>query len=294
MISLKNISDVTHIRSAAFASVVVACILIVLKFFAWKLTHSVSLQGSLIDSLLDAFASFITMIAVYHATKPADKEHRFGHGKAESLAALGQALCICGTSLWVLYESKERFFAPEPIEDSEIGLVVMGIALALTIVLISYQTFIIRKTDSPVIAADRAHYELDFLINIAVMVSLVGSKFFHIEIIDPLFGILIGLYILWAALKITIKAFNVLMDRELEDKEREKILSIIKSHPEVLAVKDLRTRTSGLQQFFQFRLVLQRDTSLAQADYIAYDVEKEIAKAYPKSQVIIRLEPKKR
>lgn len=294
MINLRKISDTTHIRSAAFASVVVASILIVLKFFAWEITHSVSLQGSLIDSLLDALASLITMIAVYHATKPADKEHRFGHGKAESLAALGQTICICITSLWVLYEAKERFSTPEPIKESEIGIIIMGIAMILTMILIIYQAFVIKKTGSSAIAADRVHYQSDFLINGAVMVSLVGSKFFHLEILDSLFGVFIGLYILWTALKITVKAFNVLMDRELEDEEREKILSIIKSHPEVFNVKDLRTRTSGLQQFFQLRLLLQEELPLCQADQIACEVEKEIIKAYPKSQLIIRLEPIKK
>lgn len=287
-----NALDALHIQRAAFASVAVACILIGLKFFAWTLTHSVSLQGSLIDSLLDAFTSLINMIAVYHALKPADKEHRFGHGKAESLAALGQALCITATSLWVLYEAKERFFHPQPLEESETGLVVMILAMVLTFALITYQGRVIKKTGSAAIAADRTHYQSDFLINVAVVVSLVSSKFFQFEDLDSIIGIGIGLFILWAALRITFKAFNVLMDRELEDKEREGILSIMKSHPQVLDVKDLRTRTSGLQEFVQCRLLVQADLSLNDADQVALEVEAEVTKFYPKSQVMIRLVPR--
>ena len=131
---------------------------------------------------------------------------------------------------------------------------VISIAMVLTLLLISYQKYVVQKTGSTAIAADRIHYQSDILINGVVIVSLLCSKFFHLDAIDPVFGILIGLYILWMAWHITLTAFNVLMDRELDDEEREKILAIIKSHPEVIDVRDLRTRSSGLQQFFQLHL----------------------------------------
>jgi ferrous-iron efflux pump FieF len=231
------------------------------------------------------------MVAVYHALKPADAEHRFGHGKIESLAGLAQALCIGGASLWLLHEARERFINPEPVESTGLGLVVIGIAMILTAFLISYQKHVIKKTGSTAIAADRIHYQSDLLINSAVIISLLCAKFFHLEIIDPIFGVLIGIYILWMAWQITLQAFNVLMDRELDDEERKKILSIIKAHPEVIDVRDLRTRTSGLQQFFQLHLVMNPDISLRQADRVAEEVEQEVMKAYPKSQVMIRLVP---
>jgi ferrous-iron efflux pump FieF len=279
------------IRLATYASVAVAVLLIGLKCFAWWMTHSVSLQASLIDSLLDAFASIINMIAVYHALKPADKEHRFGHGKAESLAALGQALFIGASSLWLLHEAREHFITHQPIEASGIGLVVMGIAMVLTLFLITYQRYVVKKTGSSAIAADRAHYQSDLLINAAVIVSLLSYELFDFEEIDPLVGLGIGVYILWTAWHITAGAFNVLMDRELEEPTREKILAIIKSHPEVIDVRDLRTRSSGLQQFFQLHLVINPDVSLRQADRVAEEVEAEVLRAYPKSQVMIRLVP---
>lgn len=280
------------IRFATYASVTVACLLIILKAFGWWVTHSVSLQASLIDSLLDAIASIINMIAVYHALKPADAEHRFGHGKAESLAALGQALFIGASSLWLLYEAKDRFLMNEPIESTQTGLVVMIIAIVITLFLVAYQRHVVKKTKSSAIQADMLHYKSDLLINTAVIISLICADFFHVELIDPIFGLLIGLYILWTAWQITSHAFNVLMDRELDDEERKKILSIIHNHPEVLGVKDLRTRSSGLHQFFQLRLIMKSTLSLQKADLVADEVEEEVIKAYPKSQVMIRIVPK--
>lgn len=279
------------IRRATYASVTVAGILIAMKFFGWWVTHSVSLQASLIDSLLDAFASFINMIAVYHALKPADAEHRFGHGKAESLAALGQALFIGGSSFWLLHEAQERFVTHEPIESTGVGLAVVAAAIVITLFLVAYQQYVVKKTQSSAIAVDMLHYKSDLLINIAVIVSLFCAEFFHLELIDPIFGILIGIYILWTAWHITMQAFNVLMDRELDDEERIKILGIIKSHPEVLDVRDLRTRSSGLHQFFQLHLIMDPALSLRKADRIADEVEAEVMKAYPKCQVMIRLVP---
>ena len=286
-----NAADANLIQRATYASVGVAAILIGVKFFGWWITHSVSLQASLIDSLLDAFASVINMVAVYHALKPADKEHRFGHGKAESLAALGQAIFIAGSSLWLLFEAREHFLTPHPIEASEIGLVVMGIAMVITLSLIAYQGAVVKKTGSVAISADRVHYQSDLMINMAVIISLLSAEFFHFDMIDPICGLLIGVYILWTAWKITLHAFNVLMDRELEDEEREKILRIIKAHPEVISVRDLRTRSSGLQQFVQLRLLVEPTHSLPTAHAVAEAVEREIVRSYPHSQVMIRLVP---
>lgn len=287
-----NPHETNIIRFASYASVAVAGFLIILKLFAWWETHSVSLQGSLIDSLLDAFASLMNMIGIYHALKPADAEHRFGHGKAESLAALGQALFIGGSSFWLLHEAYNRFFLHQPLESTRLGILVMTVAILVTFCLVGYQQYVIKKTQSAAIKADMLHYKSDLLINAVVIFSLGSADIFHIEQIDSILGLLIGFYILWVAWKIVVQAFNVLMDRELDDGERDKILLIIKSHPEVIDVKDLRTRSSGLHQFFQLNLLMRPDLSLKQANLIVDEVEREVTKAYPKSQVMIRLVPK--
>jgi len=287
-----NSHETNIIRLASYASVIVAGFLIMVKFFAWWETHSVSLQASLIDSLLDALASLINMFGIYHALKPADAEHRFGHGKAESLAALGQALFIAGSSFWLLHEAYNRLFMHQPIESTKLGILVMVLAILVTLCLVSYQQYVIKKTQSAAIKADMLHYKSDLLINGAVIFSLISVDFFHIEQIDSILGLLIGLYILWTAWKIITQAFNVLMDRELDDEERDKILSIIKSHPEVIGVRDLRTRSSGLHQFFQLNLLMRSDLSLEEANIIADEIEKNVTEIYPKSQVMIRLLPK--
>ncbi len=286
-----DLYDARIIRRATYAAVSVASILIIMKFFAWWITHSVSLQASLIDSLLDAFASLVNMIAVFHALKPADKYHRFGHGKAESIAALGQALFIGGSSLWLLHTAYDRLINPYPIESTEVGLVIMGVAIVITFILVAFQKYVVKKTKSTAIAADMIHYQTDLLTNSAVIVSLLCAELFHVKQIDPIFGLLIGAYIFWSAWRIMMQAFSVLMDRELDEEERVKILAIIKSHPEVIDVRDLRTRSSGLQQFFQLHILMDPKLSLEEADRIAEEVEAEVIQAYPKSQVIIRLVP---
>ena len=286
--------DASLIRAVTFASVSVATILIIMKLFAWWETNSVSLQASLIDSLLDAAASLINMIAVWHALRPADKEHRYGHGKAESLAGLGQSLFIGGSAIWLLHEVYERFQNPEIIEDTGIGLIVMGAAVVLTLLLITFQKFVIKRTGSTAISADMLHYQSDLLINIAVIISLVAAYYFKVTWLDPIFGLLIGLYILWTAWSITRQAFNILMDAEVEDEDRDKIISIAMSHKEVKDVKSLRTRRSGLQQFFEINLVLDSKITLDKAYKITREVEAEIFEAYPNSETLVRLVPHKK
>jgi len=280
-----------HIRLATYASVTVAAFLIGFKLFAWWMTGSISLQASLIDSLLDAFASLINVFAVHHALKPADQEHRYGHGKLESLAGLGQSLFIGGSAMWLLHEAWNRFDSPQPIEQPDFGILVMVIAIVATFVLVRYQSYVVKISGSTAIAADMLHYRSDLLINATVIISLLGSHYFGFQWLDPLFGVLIGLYILWTAWIIIVQAFNILMDRELDDDLRNKIMEIALSHPEVKAVEDLRTRSSGLQRFAQMELVIDPAISLDQAHKITLDVESEILKQFPNCQVLIKGTP---
>lgn len=280
-----------HIRLATYASVTVAAFLIGFKLFAWWMTGSVSLQASLIDSLLDAFASLINVFAVHHALKPADREHRYGHGKLESLAGLGQSLFIGGSAMWLLHEAWNRFYSPQPVEQPDFGIFVMVIAIIATFALVRYQSYVVKISGSTAIAADMLHYRSDLLINATVIVSLLGSHYFGFQWLDPLFGVLIGLYILWTAWIIIVQAFNILMDRELDDDLRDKIMDIALSHPEVKAVEDLRTRSSGLQRFAQMELLIDPAISLDQAHKITLDVESEILKQFPNCQVLIKGTP---
>lgn len=278
-------------RAAAIASVTVASILIITKFAAWILTDSVSLLSTLIDSFLDAAASLINLYAVHHALQPADREHRFGHGKAEPLASLAQAAFICGSAAFLLVEAGERVAHPKEISNTEIGYWVMVFSIVLTIGLVAFQRYVVKKSGSVAIDADSLHYQTDVLINIGVMISLFLSTTIGWKYADPIIAVLIALYIVKGAWGIGQTALAILMDRELEDDERQNIREIVMAHDEVKGMHDLRTRTSGVHVFIQFHLELDGDMRLKDAHEISEAVELELMDAYPNAEVIIHEDP---
>lgn len=278
-------------RTATYASVAVAGTLIVVKLVAWRFTDSVSLLSTLIDSLLDAAASMISLLAVRHALMPADREHRFGHGKAEPLAALGQTAFIAGSAIFLVLEAGHRLFAPRPVLHVEVGIGVMILAIAVTFALTRFQAHVVRKTGSVAIKADSLHYVGDILVNAAVIVALLLASQFGWFIADPLFGIAIAGYILIVAWRIARGAFDMLMDRELPERERARIRRIILEHPSVIDMHDLRTRASGRKTFIQVHIELDGDLSLYRAHDVADEVEASLRAAYPGAGVIIHQDP---
>jgi len=278
-------------KAATYASVSVAAVLIVAKFAAWVMTGSVSMLSTLIDSLLDAAASLLNLVAVHHALSPADKEHRFGHGKAEALSGLAQAAFISGSAGFLLIEAVERLMNPNAIENAEIGYGVMALAIVMTVFLVAFQRHVVAKTGSVAIAVDSVHYRMDILVNISVIVSLLLSSRFNFGWADPVFALAIAGYILRGAWQIGIKAYHMLMDRELEDVERQAIKKIALDHPDVLGVHDLRTRSSGTRQFIQLHLEMDGSITLQEAHIISDAVEAKIMEAFPQSEVLIHEDP---
>jgi ferrous-iron efflux pump FieF len=278
-------------RRATYASVGVAVTLIVVKLIAWFMTDSVSLLSTLIDSLLDAAASLVNLFAVRHALAPADREHRFGHGKAEPLAALGQSTFIAGSAIFLLIEAGNRLVKPQPIEKSEIGIFVMIFAIVVTFALTRYQKYVVRKTGSVAIQADSLHYVGDLLVNAAVIVALVLVTQFGWNIADPIFAIAIAGYILKTAWTIARGAYDMLMDRELPEEERVRIKEIALAHPDVIALHDLRTRMSGPQTFIQVHIEMDGAMSLYRSHAVADEVEASLLQAYPEAEVIIHQDP---
>ncbi len=278
-------------KLATYASVSVALVLIVSKFAAWLMTDAVSLLSTLIDSLLDVGASVLNLIAVRHALEPPDKEHRFGHGKAEALSGLAQAAFITGSAAFLLLEAGERLYNPRLIENTNVGYGVMMLAIVLTLGLVTFQGHVIRQTGSVAITADSAHYKMDVLVNVSVIVSLFLVSRFGWTLADPLFAIAIAVYIIWGAWRIGQTALNMLMDRELGDEQRQKIIEIAGTNPEVKGVHDLRTRSSGNRVFIQMHLEMNGDITLVAAHIIADDVEARIMKAFPTAEVIIHEDP---
>jgi ferrous-iron efflux pump FieF len=278
-------------RMATYASVSVALTLIVVKLIAWILTDSVSLLSTLLDSLFDAAASLVNLIAVRHALTPADREHRFGHGKAEPLAALGQSAFITGSAIFLTIEALHRLYQPQAVEHAEIGIGVVVFSIVLTFALIRFQAYVVRRTGSVAIRADSLHYVGDLLVNTAVIVALLLGSEFGWLYADPLFGIAIALYILYNAWKIALGALDMLMDRELSEESRNKIKEIALTHPAVISLHDLRTRASGRQTFIQLHLELDGDISLTVAHDISDAVETELLEAFPEAEVIIHQDP---
>lgn len=278
-------------RMATYASVTVAIVLVAVKFFAWITTDSVAILATLVDSLLDALASFVTMIAVRHSLAPADREHRFGHGKAEALAALAQAAFICGSSVLLLFEATHRLLQPQIISKSEVGIWIMVFSVVVTVALVAFQLFVVKRSGSLAISADSIHYRGDILVNLAVIVALLANRWFDNMFIDPLFGAAIALYILYSAWQIVSGALDMLMDRELPLEERQRIRDIALEHSEVEDIHDLRTRRSGQTVFIQLHLELDPKMPLMQSHTIADAVEAELHAAFGDAEVIIHQDP---
>ncbi|MBV8738847.1 MAG: cation diffusion facilitator family transporter [Alphaproteobacteria bacterium] len=278
-------------RRATYASVAVALLLITIKFAAWLETNSVALLSSVIDSLLDGAASLINLIAVRHAMAPADREHRFGHGKAEPLAVLGQSAFITGSALLLLAEAVRRLIDPVPVSHPPLGIAVMVFAIVLTLLLVFYQQSVVKRTGSIAVSADEFHYRSDVVLNLGVIAALVFSALFGLPILDPLFGAAIGIWIIWSAVGLARLSLVQLMDQEFPDDEREKIREIAQSHPHVTAAHDLRTRMAGPTAFIQIHIEMDGTMSLIRAHEISDEVEARLRAAYPNAEIIIHQDP---
>lgn len=278
-------------RRATYAAVATALLLIVIKLVAWAYTGSVAVLSTLIDSALDAAASLVNLWAVSHALVPADREHRFGHGKAEPLAGLGQAAFITGTSILLLIEAVSRLFEPVAIQRGEVGIAVMVVSILLTGVLVRYQKHVVAKTGSVAISADSLHYAGDVLINGAVILSLLLAMGMGWVWADPIFAVAIAAFLLWNAWSITRSSLDMLMDRELPEADRDRIRILCRSHPDVRNMHDLRTRLSGQQGFIQLHLELDANLPLYKAHDIADEVERAIMDEFPKFEIIIHQDP---
>lgn len=276
---------------AASASVAVAGVLIAAKAGGWLATGAVSLLSTLIDSLLDLAASLLNLIAVRHAAQPADREHRFGHGKAESLAGLAQAAFVSGSAAFLLFQAGERLIHPQPVTNSTIGIAVMLLSIVLTLALVLFQRQVIRRTGSIAISADSLHYRSDLLVNLGVIAALLLSSQLGWHAADPILAIMVALYIIRSAFDILKSSFATLMDRELADRDRQRIREIATRHPGVISIHDLRTRSSGTQAFIQFHLELNGELTLKEAHEIADAVMADVERAFPNAEVLIHEDP---
>lgn len=288
--NIHNSKNAMLMRSAVLAAFTVTATLIVMKLWAYNVTNSVSIFSSLVDSILDAITALINIVVVRYSLKPPDEKHKFGHGKAEDIAGLSQAVLISLSASLIIEKAIQRIVNPVPISDSVAGIAVMCGSIILIGMLIMVQKYVVKKTKSSIIQADNLNYTADLLVNIATIVSIVISSYgFYYA--DPIFAILIACYMLFGAWKIGVLSFQRLVDGELPDEENEKIISIIKASKGVKGFHDLKTRRSGLMDFIQFHLEIDGELSLNEAHEISDNVERELKRDFPNSDIVIHEDP---
>jgi ferrous-iron efflux pump FieF len=285
-------ADQVRLRSrATYASVVVSAVLIVLKFAAWLATGSVAMLSSLVDSMLDIVASVMNVFAVRQALEPADREHRFGHGKAEPLAALGQSAFLAGGAILLVFEAVSRGISPAPVLRADLGIAVMVVSMLLDGALILYQRFVIARTRSLAIGADELHFRSDLVINAAVLAALIVNRVVDVPVLDPIFGGAIGLWIIYGSTRLLRQSLTQLMDHEMPDQDRARIRAIAEAASEVSAVHDLKTRLAGPTAFIQLHLEMDGAMDLQRAHRISDEVEAQLRDAYPNAEIIIHQDP---
>ena len=218
-------------KRAAIASVSMALFLLFLKAYASLATGSVSMLGSLADTGLDVVASLITLYGVRLAATPADHDHRFGHGKAEAIAALAQVGIIAFSALAIGWRAVQRLLAGETTAHAEHGIAVSVVAIVTTLALLAYQRRVIARTGSVAIQADHVHYQTDLLLNGSVIAALALDQYAGLTGADPLFGIVIALWLLFGAWRASSRAVDQLMDKEWPEERRAHFVAVASRHP---------------------------------------------------------------
>jgi len=278
------------LRLATNASVATAVALGLSKLVAWWLSGSVAVLASMVDSALDGSASLLNAVAVRYAMKPADDDHRFGHGKSEALAGLAQALLIGVSGGLILRHAIVRLQNPVALHSTAVSAIVMSVSLIATIALVSFQSFVVKKTASAAVKADALHYVSDIASNVATIVAVLLAPLGWLRV-DPVLGIVIALITLYSALKIGWEVFHILMDRELPVEDKQRIRKIVLGHAKARGIHELRTRQAGPSTLIQFHLELDGQMSLHEANRIAHEVVRALTQEFPGADVLIHQDP---
>ena len=278
-------------RSAALASTGIAALLVALKGWAAWTTGSTAMLGSLADTALDLISSLATLVGVWVAGQPADRQHRFGHGKAEALSAMFQVVLISISALALGVHAVHQIMEHERTSAAGDGILVSALAIAATLGLLAWQRHVIARTHSVAIATDHLHYKADLLVNVAVIAALVLEQRFDVTHADPVFGLGIALWLAWGAWSASQQAIVQLMDREWPEEKRQRFVEVIARHPELRGVHDLRTRTSGNRDFVQFHVWVDPDMSIRAAHTVMDEIEIKLRAEFPGVEMLIHPDP---
>ncbi len=290
--SLSAVADPKAARNVALLSVATATVLIIVKAIAWRASGSVAILASLSDSALDLVASLITLYAVRYAAVPPDAEHRFGHGKAEAFSSLLQGGLVFASGALIGREAFHAIFNPRPVEHGLAGVVVMIVSIVLTLALISAQSRVLKASGSIAIAGDRAHYAADLGSNAVALIGIAAASWLGLSWVDAAAGLLVALWLIWGAIGVFREASNQLLDRELPEADRERIVALATADPRLLGVHQLRTRASGPYVHMQMHADLASDISLAEAHAIIVAAENRLLQAFPSADIIIHPDPR--
>ena len=276
---------------AALASVALALVLLSAKSWAALETGSTAMLGSLADTAFDLFASLATYAGVRIAALPADHDHRFGHGKAEALVALGQVGLISVSAIFIGWRAIDRLLNGGGTEALELGIGVSLLAMAGTLALLAYQRRVIARTGSVAIKTDNIHYKSDLLLNSAVIAALLLDQRLGVVGADALFGLAIAAWLLLSAWRSSSEAINQLMDREWPESERRRFLAAVAEYPELAGLHDLRTRTSGAHHFAQFHVWVPADWTVREAHDRMDEIEEDLQRRFPGTEFFVHLDP---
>ncbi len=277
---------------ASTVTVGTVLVLVIAKTIAYFYSDSTAVLSSLIDSVSDVGLSLSTWYAIKISMKPADDDHRHGHGKIEGVAALFQASVLFGSSVFLLFSAAQRFFDPVQIEDHVPTIVLMVFSGLSSLFLTYMQRRASKASGSLALEADQAHYATDVWMNgLVILVLLLDYVDIGPAWLDPLCGIFVALLFAHAAANIARGAIDMLMDREVEPSIRERILALITAPQDVKGVHDLRIIRSGMRMFVSLDMEVDGDLSLSHAHEIAQETEFRILKEFPQAEIIIHLDP---
>ena len=278
-------------RSAAYASIFVASLLLAMKAWAVWSTGSTAMLGSLADTTLDLVASLATLLGVWVAAQPADDNHRFGHGKAEALAAMFQVVLISISAISLAFRAIGQIFAGARPQGAADGIMVSVIAILATLALLAWQRRVIAQTRSIAISTDHLHYKSDLALNLAVIAALALDQYAGFSGADALFGLLIALWLGWGAWNASQQAIEQLMDHEWPDAKKARFLEVVARHPELKGLHDLRTRTAGNRDFVQFHVAVDPEMTVRVAHDVMDEIEDKLMAEFPGIEILIHPDP---
>lgn len=279
-------------KTSSTITVILVFTLVVIKSVALYVSGSAAVLSALIDSLSDIGLSLMTLISVQWAMKPADDDHRHGHGKVEGIAALIQAMMLAGGGMFLLLESFGRFVHPVDMTGHVWTMVFMGVSVLLSILIAKVQKAGAHHSESLAVEADSLHYSADVLINGSVLVVVFADYTGLLgHWLDPLSAIGVAGVMARTAYHIVLNAFGMLLDQELPDEIRHQMIAKIKSHSSVLGLHDLRTSKSGTKNLISFDIELSPELSLCSAHDISRQIEDSLLLDFPNSEIMIHIDP---